>query len=204
MNTALYLQKYLHFSTIPLPQGRHYTKTQVLSAFWRRFRVNTITKNKFPIPFKKNCFVWSWRESNPRPNKEKISFLHVYLRLNFRVPARPKPPTDTLSFLFHYAPKAERNYLRFIRTSWSSASKRRPLGSVSFWYLVPELSLIYFIRLSSKSVVFFASYNFKNLDLRAVFSKLDMLTYQFCLLSKPNSPFVFEIYNRCWYFSLQR
>ena len=46
------------------------------------------------------------------------------------------------------------------------------------------------IRLSSKSVVFFASYNCKNLDLRAVFSKLDMLTYQFYLLSKPNSPVV--------------
>ncbi len=45
------------------------------------------------------------------------------------------------------------------------------------------------IRLSSKSVVIFASYNFETLDLRAVFSKLDMLTYQFYLLSKPNSPF---------------
>ena len=44
------------------------------------------------------------------------------------------------------------------------------------------------IRLSSKSVVIFASYNFETRDLRAVFSKLDMLTYQFYLLSKPNSP----------------
>jgi len=44
------------------------------------------------------------------------------------------------------------------------------------------------IRLSSKSVVIFASYNFETRDLRAVFSMLDMLTYQFYLLSKPNSP----------------
>ena len=204
MNTALYLQKYLHFSTIPLPQGKYCTKTQVLSAFWRRFRVNTITKNKFSIPSKKNCFVWSWRESNPRPNKEKISFLHVYLRLNFRVPARPKPPTDTLSFLFHHAPKAERNYLRFIRTSWSSASKRRPLGNVSSSHLVSGWSLSTMIRLSSKSVISFASYCFENLDLRAVFSKLDMLTYPFCLLSKPNSPFILKTTTTVVPISLQR
>ena len=44
------------------------------------------------------------------------------------------------------------------------------------------------IRLSSKSVVIFASYSFETRDLRAVFSMLDMLTYQFYLLSKPNSP----------------
>lgn len=45
------------------------------------------------------------------------------------------------------------------------------------------------IRSSSKSVVIFASYDFVNRDLRAVFTPLDMLTYLFCLLSKPNSPF---------------
>ena len=27
--------------------------------------------------------LWSWRESNPRPNKETISFLHAYSRLWF-------------------------------------------------------------------------------------------------------------------------
>jgi len=40
---------------------------------------------------------WSWRESNPRPNEEIISFLHAYLCLNFRVTAEPKPSTITLS-----------------------------------------------------------------------------------------------------------
>lgn len=45
------------------------------------------------------------------------------------------------------------------------------------------------IRSSSKSVVIFASYDFVNRDLRAVFTPLDMLTYPFYLLSKPNSPF---------------
>ena len=40
---------------------------------------------------------WSWRESNPRPHKETIRFLHAYLGLHFRAAARPKPPTATLS-----------------------------------------------------------------------------------------------------------
>ena len=41
--------------------------------------------------------LWSWRESNPRPNEETIRFLHAYLRLHFRVMTRPKPPTITLA-----------------------------------------------------------------------------------------------------------
>ena len=40
---------------------------------------------------------WSWRELNPRPNRETIRFLHAYLGLHFRATARPKPPTATLS-----------------------------------------------------------------------------------------------------------
>ena len=40
---------------------------------------------------------WSWRESNPRPHKETIRFLHAYSRLCFRAAARPGPPTDALS-----------------------------------------------------------------------------------------------------------
>ena len=27
--------------------------------------------------------LWSWRESNPRPNEETIRFLHAYSRLWF-------------------------------------------------------------------------------------------------------------------------
>ena len=42
---------------------------------------------------------WSWRESNPRPNEEATSFLHVYPRLNFRVITGSGPPRITLSLL---------------------------------------------------------------------------------------------------------
>jgi len=40
---------------------------------------------------------WSWRESNPRPHKETMRFLHAYSSLHFRAPARPGPPTEALS-----------------------------------------------------------------------------------------------------------
>ena len=42
--------------------------------------------------------LWSWRESNPRPNEEIISFLHAYLCLNFRAGTEPKPSIPALSF----------------------------------------------------------------------------------------------------------
>lgn len=41
--------------------------------------------------------LWSWRESNPRPNEEIISFLHAYLCLNFRARTEPKPSIPALS-----------------------------------------------------------------------------------------------------------
>ena len=40
---------------------------------------------------------WSWRESNPRPHKETMRFLHAYSSLDFRATARPGPPTAALS-----------------------------------------------------------------------------------------------------------
>ena len=41
--------------------------------------------------------LWTRRGLNPRPNGDTKSFLHAYLRLSFRVTARPEPPTATLS-----------------------------------------------------------------------------------------------------------
>ena len=40
--------------------------------------------------------LWSWRDSNSRPNEELICFLHAYLRFVFRVTAWPKLPAVTL------------------------------------------------------------------------------------------------------------
>ena len=44
----------------------------------------------------KQYISWSWRDSNPRPNEELMSFLHAYLRFDCRVQTRPKPPICTL------------------------------------------------------------------------------------------------------------
>ena len=51
---------------------------------------------------------WSWRDSNSRPNEDLICFLHVYLRLNCRGGARPKPPTQPLSSMFRLRSEASR------------------------------------------------------------------------------------------------
>jgi hypothetical protein len=41
-------------------------------------------------------FSWSWRESNPRPNKEDKSFLHAYPVIGFRSKAGKGQPTFDL------------------------------------------------------------------------------------------------------------
>lgn len=40
---------------------------------------------------------WSWRGSNPRPNREPMRFLHAYSGLHFRALSRPGPPNNALS-----------------------------------------------------------------------------------------------------------
>ena len=41
--------------------------------------------------------LWTWWESNPRPHKETMRFLHAYSRLHFRDTPRPGPPSAPLS-----------------------------------------------------------------------------------------------------------
>lgn len=42
-------------------------------------------------------FLWSWRDSNPRPNKQYASFLHAYFVFNFRLKTENKHPISNLS-----------------------------------------------------------------------------------------------------------
>ena len=46
---------------------------------------------------RKNHLLWSWWDSNPRPHKETIRFLHAYSGQDFRATARTGLPTDALS-----------------------------------------------------------------------------------------------------------
>lgn len=57
----------------------------------------TFSIQYYPLAFTvSECLSWSWRDSNPRPNEELMSFLHAYLRFDCRVQTRPKPPICTL------------------------------------------------------------------------------------------------------------
>ena len=58
-------------------------------------------KNKSPFSSpevgEKGEKKWTWWDSNPRPHKETMRFLHAYSGLHFRDAARPGPPTAPLS-----------------------------------------------------------------------------------------------------------
>jgi len=42
--------------------------------------------------------LWNWRDSNPRPNKELLSFLHAYSAIDFRWQKGHRHPKLPLSF----------------------------------------------------------------------------------------------------------
>ena len=45
-------------------------------------------------------FQWSWRDSNPRPNKKPKCFLHAYLFIGFCDWPGKEQPNQTLASLF--------------------------------------------------------------------------------------------------------
>lgn len=56
-------------------------------------------------------FLWSWRDSNPRPNKQHIRFLHAYSTIGFRLKAEDRHPTSSLSSkVFEFQPKLLKSY----------------------------------------------------------------------------------------------
>ena len=88
--------------------------------------------------------LWSWRESNPRPNKEPIGFLHAYPDLGFHALAGIRQPIRALSPEFHRCHGAGQKLSLY----WSAP--RDPDGTghylrrdVPSQYLVPGLCLIY-------------------------------------------------------------
>lgn len=86
-------------------------------------------------------FLWRWRDSNSRPNEELICFLHVYLRLDCRDRARPKPPTLSL---FSKVSSEARDLLQTISDIAAppdrKASEPQHPGDVTSRQLLPGLS----------------------------------------------------------------
>ena len=57
--------------------------------------------------------VWSWRDSNPRPNKQHASFLHAYSAFGFRPGTENRHPISGLSSeIFVFWPKFPKPYFR--------------------------------------------------------------------------------------------
>ena len=87
------------------------------------------------------CFGWSWRESNPRPNRETIRFLHAYSGLRFSCRRKTRTTNDDL---------ISRNFIMYAEPDMTipdltappvrNASGQQLPGDVSSCHLVTGLS----------------------------------------------------------------
>ncbi len=133
--------------------------------------------------------MWSWRDSNSRPNKQYASFLHAYPVFNFRPIADNRPPTTSLSSkIFVLWPKLPKPY-------FCITMPRNPTSQNET--LVRHLvSLLYFrktlnptmLRIKQQEQTLRCQLNCVARDLRDRATVLCMLTYPLTLLSKPVSP----------------
>ena len=133
--------------------------------------------------------MWSWRDSNSRPNKQYASFLHAYFAIGFRRRADSKQPTLRLSSeVFVIWSKFPNAYFCL------SMPQTRTLQNVtSVRHLV---SLLYFgknanptmIQIKQQEQTLRCQLKFAARDFRDRAAVLCMLTYPLILLSKPVSP----------------
>lgn len=73
--------------------------------------------------------MWSWRDSNPRPNKQHIRFLHAYFTIGFRLKAESKHPTFSLSSeFFELWPKFPKPYFRIAIPRNQTSRNRTSVG----------------------------------------------------------------------------
>ena len=83
--------------------------------------------------------LWSWRESNPRPNEEAIRFLHAYPLIDCRVQTGSGPPIPTLSPLFSPAVRSLQPIIPDITAPPDqAASGQQHPGDVSLQHLMPD------------------------------------------------------------------
>ena len=89
---------------------------------------------------------WRQRDSNPRPNKEPICFLHAYLGLNFRAMARPKPPTIALSAVISFLHRSLQQPVPIFPHRLTHSASGRWLGAMSRFSTLcrNQANLLYF------------------------------------------------------------
>lgn len=136
------------------------------------------------------CLVrWSWRDSNPRPNVEPMSFLHAYLHLGFRVAAGMGRPTAALSSKsFGRLSRLSASYSRFNCTALSIRLGTWTIGRCLVPATVAGIKPIYCASIRQRERSCFRHLNFDVPDLRAWASWLCMLTHRLYTLSKPVNP----------------
>ena len=143
--------------------------------------------------------LWSWRESNPRPNRETIRFLHAYLGLHCRAVTRPKPPITALSS----------------KTSSPSRGSQETISDLPAPLYLPdseqhpeERCLVLSPCKRIKPVIYCTSIRqrertlFRQLIVRPTWlwspqPSLRMLTYHLGLLSNPVNPKILRTYPIC-------
>ena len=137
----------------------------------------------------RNLVKWSWWESNPRPHKETIRFLHVYSGLHFRAMARPGPPTMTLSskvsrpkrgILTLFPIYLHRLTLRFGTTSLEQCLVASPCNAIK--------PMIYYASIRQRERNYFRQLIFWFLWFRSKKPRLHVLTYHFISPSNPVNP----------------
>ena len=74
-------------------------------------------------------FSWSWRDSNPRPNKQHIRFLHAYSAFGFRPETENRHPiSDLASKFFVLRPKLPKPYFRIAIPRTQTSRNRTSAG----------------------------------------------------------------------------
>ena len=134
--------------------------------------------------------MWTWRESNPRPHKETICFLHAYLGLWFWCNSKTRATDCCLSlFGFHMSSEAYSCYFRFILHrlffGFGKRSSERCLVPSPCDGIKP---IVYCASTRQRERNYFRQLNFCSLCFRSQLTRLRMLAYHFVLPSIPIRP----------------
>ena len=115
-------------------------------------------------------FLWSWRESNPRPNKEQTGFLHAYLVIGFRAKQGNKHPKLCLSFFILSRLRSKAGTSLKLRAVRNQAGIRHVhLRTVpSPVTLTRDSALIYYTSIRLREQNYFRQIKVCDTDLRAL------------------------------------
>lgn len=90
--------------------------------------------------------MWSWRDSNPRPNKQYISFLHAYSVFDFRLQTEHRHPIYSLSSkIFDLVAKQNETYFRIAMPQVQTPQNRAFVRHLA--------SLLYFGRAQNPTII---------------------------------------------------